>query len=277
MSRPAMIADSHAHLDMKHFETDRDAVVARATAGGVGLIVTIGTGRPGDPSVRRTLELADTYQVVLAGIGVHPHDAAFADEEYLQELTALAQHPKVVLWGEIGLDYYYDSSPRDIQRRLFRRQLRLARELRLPVSIHCRDAWADLEHIVREESDAGPLRGILHSFTGTRDHAEVFAKLGFLISFSGVITFRNAAGIREAAQALQLDQVLVETDCPYLAPVPHRGRRNEPAFVADVARGLADTMGVTQEELARATLLNLRSLIGLEDNCFRSSPSSAEL
>ena len=272
-----MIADSHAHLDMQQFEADRDDVVARAITGGVGLIVTIGTGRPGDPSVPRTLELAETYEVVLAGIGVHPHDAALADDRYLRELTALARHSKVVLWGEIGLDYHYDNSPRDVQRRLFRRQLQLAGELQLPVSIHCRDAWADLECIVREECTAGRLRGILHSFTGTRHEAEVFAGLGFLISFSGMITFRNAVRIREAAQALQLDQVLVETDCPYLAPVPHRGRRNEPAFVVDVARGLADTMGVSLAELARATLRNLRGLIGPEDNCCRSSPGTAKL
>ncbi len=272
-----MIADSHAHLDMQEFDTDRDAVVARAIAAGVGLIITIGTGRPGGPSVARTLEITDTHQVVLAGIGVHPHDAAYADEKYLQELAAQARHSKVVLWGEIGLDYHYDNSPRDVQRRLFRRQLQVARELQLPVSIHCRDAWSDLEHIVREECASGRLRGILHSFTGTRRDAETFAGLGFLISFSGMITFRNAAGIREAAQALKPDQVLVETDCPYLAPVPHRGKRNEPAFAADVARGLANAMGVTQQELARATLSNLRGLIGLEDNCCRSSPGAAEL
>ncbi len=272
-----MIADSHAHLDMQQFEADCEAVVARAIAAGVESIVTIGTGRPGDPSVARTLRLAETYEVVLAGIGVHPHDAALADEGYLQELATLARYSRVVLWGEIGLDYHYDNSPRDIQRQLFRRQLQLATELQLPVSIHCRDAWPDLERIVREECAAGRLRGILHSFTGTRHEAELFAGLGFLISFSGMITFRSAVRIREAAQALQLDQVLVETDCPYLAPVPYRGRRNEPAFVVDVARGLANAMGVDQEELARATVRNLRSLIGMEDNCCRSSPGSVKL
>ncbi|NWG13297.1 MAG: TatD family hydrolase [Acidobacteria bacterium] len=273
-----MIADSHAHLDMEQFEADREAVVARAVARGVALIITIGTGKPQHTSVQRTLEIAETYRNVRAGIGVHPHDASSADEGYLQELAVLARHPGVVLWGEIGLDYHYNHSPGDIQRRLFRRQLQLAGELNLPVCIHCRDAWDDLECIVREESSSsGRARGILHSFTGTRREAETFAALGFLISFSGMITFKNAAAIREAAQALRLDQVLVETDCPYLAPVPHRGRRNEPAFVVDVARGLAQAMGVSYEDLARETLLNLRRLIGEDDNYRASAPASAQL
>lgn len=272
-----MIADSHAHLDMPQFEADRDAVIARAVAAGVEMIVTIGTAKPGDPSVRNTLELAEKHEVVCAGIGVHPHDARFADEGYLGELIALVRHPKIVLWGEIGLDYHYDSSPREAQRRLFRRQLQIARDVGLPVSIHCRDAWADLVAIIREECASDPAPGILHSFTGTASEARLLAAMGFMISFSGMITFRNAANLREAAQALRLDQVLIETDCPYLAPVPHRGRRNEPAFVVDVGRGLAATMGVGCEDLGRATLHNLRALLGLNDNRRGSSPASTEL
>jgi len=261
-----MIADSHAHLDMPQFEADQDAVVARAAAAGVGLIVAIGTARPGNPSIARTMELADKHAAVYAAIGVHPHDAQFVDEGFLEELIALVCRPKVVLWGEIGLDYHYDNSPREIQRRIFRRQLQIAREVGLPVSIHCRDAWEDLYRIVREEGTPGRLSGVLHSFSGTASDAVSFAGMGFLISFSGMITFRNAARIREAAQALRLDQVLVETDCPYLAPVPHRGVRNEPAFAIDVARGLAAAMGVSYDELASATQQNLQGLLGVGDN-----------
>jgi TatD DNase family protein len=258
-----MIADSHAHLDMPDFERDLDDVLFRAVSAGVDLIVTIGTARPGDPSVGRTLGLAESREFIYAGIGVHPHDARFADGEYLSRLEAAAGHPKVVLWGEIGLDYYYDNSPREAQCSALRRQLQIARGRNLPVSIHCRDAWPDLLRILGEECGRGHPGGILHSFTGTRQEAQAFADLGFMISFSGIITFKKSTGIREAARALRLDQVLVETDCPYLAPIPHRGRRNEPAFVVNVARSLASAMGVGLPDLASATSENLRRLLRL--------------
>jgi TatD DNase family protein len=257
-----MIADSHAHLDMTDFGEDLEEVLARATSAGLDLILTIGTARPGDDCVDRTLKLAEEHNFIYAAIGVHPHDARLADGDYFSRLEAVAEHPKVVLWGEIGLDYHYDNSPREVQRRALRHQLQIARRKSMPISIHCRDAWPDLLLILGEEWSGGHPGGILHSFTGTRHHAQAFADLGFLVSFSGMITFKKAEGIREAARSLRLDQVLVETDCPYLAPVPHRGKRNEPAFVIDVARGLAATMGVELSDVAAATSKNLRRLLG---------------
>ncbi len=257
-----MIADSHAHLDMPEFGADLEEVLSRAIAAGLDLIVTIGTGRPGDDGIERTLRLAERHDFVFAAVGVHPHDARLADDDYLSWLETVAEHPKVVLWGEIGLDYHYDNSPRADQCRALRRQLQIARRKSLPVSIHCRDAWPDLLTILGEEWSGAHPGGILHSFTGTEHDAQVFADLGFLISFSGMVTFKKADGIREAARSMRPDQVLVETDCPYLAPVPHRGKRNEPAFVVDVARGLAATMGVGLPEIAAATSRNLRRLLG---------------
>jgi TatD DNase family protein len=266
-----MIADSHAHLDMPEFGADLEAVLSRAVAAGLDLIVTVGTGRPGDDCIERTLRIAEEHDFVLAAVGVHPHDARLADDDYLSYLEAVAEHPKVVLWGEIGLDYHYDSSPRADQCRALRRQLQIARRKNLPVSIHCRDAWSDLLTILGEEWNGAHPGGILHSYTGTRHDAQVYADLGLLISFSGIVTFKKADGIREAARSLRLDQVLVETDCPYLAPVPHRGRRNEPAFVVDVARGLAEAMGVELTVIAAATSKNLRRLLG--PRCKSSSAS----
>jgi TatD DNase family protein len=257
-----MIADSHAHLDMPDFRDDLEEVLSRAISAGLDLIVTVGTARPGHDCVERTLKLAQDYDFVFAALGVHPHDARFADDNYLSRLEAAAGHSKVVLWGEIGLDYHYDHSPREAQCRALRCQLQIARRRNMPVSIHCRDAWPDLLRILGEEWGGGHPGGILHSFTGTRDQAQAFADLGFLISFSGIVTFKKADEIREAARSLRLDQVLVETDCPYLAPVPHRGRRNEPAFVIDVARSLAAAMGVEMSEVAAATSRNLQRLLG---------------
>jgi TatD DNase family protein len=258
-----MIADSHSHLDMPQFDSDRDDVIRRARDGGVDLLITIGTGNPAESSIEKALDLAEKHDFILAGIGVHPHDARLPDEPYWEQMDRWARHDKVVLWGEIGLDYHYDHSPRETQRLVFRRQLRMAREHNLPVSIHCRDAWPDLIAILREEWDVNTQRGILHSFTGDREQARECAAMGFLISFSGIVTFKNADSLRDAARSLSLDQILVETDAPFLAPVPHRGRRNEPAYVVDVARGLAQTLGVTFDEIAHHTSRNLRSLIRL--------------
>ncbi len=256
-----MIADSHAHLDMPQFDADRDEVIRRARAAGVALIVSIGTGSPDSRSIETTLSLAEAYESVYAGIGVHPHDARRADEGLWQSMERWARHPKVVLWGEIGLDYYYHHSPRDAQLEVFRRQLRLAADRGLPLSIHCRDAWPDLLAVLRTEWRHDSRSGILHSFTGDVEQARECAGMGFLISFSGMVTFKNAGALRAAAQSVPLDRLLVETDSPYLAPVPHRGKRNEPAYVVDVARGLAVTLGVDFETLARETTANLRRLL----------------
>lgn len=258
-----MIADSHLHLDSPAFDSDRAEVIRRARDAGVDLLLTIGTGSPGDSSIENTLALADAHDCIYAGIGVHPHDARLATDAYWERLRGWAGHPKVVLWGEIGLDYHYDNSPREVQREVFRRQLRLARELQMPVSIHCREAWPDLMGILREERGDTPLSGIIHSFTGAVEEATACASLGLLISFSGIVTFKNAGALREAARGLELDRILVETDSPYLAPVPYRGKRNEPAFVVEVARALAEILGVSMEEVAGSSRSNLLGLLGL--------------
>ena len=259
-----MFVDSHAHLDMPEFEADLEAVLNRARAAGVALIVTIGTGNPYEGSVERTLALAGRSDWLRAGIGVHPHDSRLADEAYWVKMSEWAAHPEVVLWGEIGLDYYYDHSRRDIQRSVFRRQLDMARERRLPVSIHCREAWADLLPILEEAARGDAPRGILHSFSGTLDQARACVDLGFLISFSGIVTFKNAEPLRQVVAGLGLEALVVETDSPYLAPVPHRGKRNEPAFVVDVARAVAAVLEVDLEEVARRTTRNIRDLLRLD-------------
>jgi TatD DNase family protein len=258
-----MIADSHAHLEMSQFDVDRADVIQRALDAGLELIIAVGTGNPEDRSIERTLILAENHDFIYAAIGVHPHDARLVDSAYWEELERRMEHPKVVLLGEIGLDYYYDNSPREIQRDAFRRQLRMARRRELPIVVHCRDAWPDLVTILREEWSGSPPGGVLHSFTGNREQALEGAELGFLISFSGIVTFKNAEALRDAARALSADQMLIETDCPYLAPVPHRGKRNEPAFVADVARTLAAVRQTEFEVLALKTTQNLRRLTGL--------------
>jgi len=258
-----MLVDSHAHIEMPQFDADRSEVIQRAKDAGLGLVIAVGTGNPQDHSIERTLNLADSHEFIYAAIGVHPHDARLADAAYWKELERAVEHPKVVLWGEIGLDYYYDYSPRDVQRDAFRTQLQMARRRGIPVSIHCRDAWTDLVTILREEWSGDHPGGVLHSFTGNREQALEGVALGFLISFSGIVTFKSAETLRDAARALSPDQILIETDCPYLAPVPHRGKRNEPAFVEEVARSLAATRVTEFEEIALNTSQNLRRLIGL--------------
>ncbi len=256
-----MLIDSHAHLDMPQFDDDRHDVIQRARDAGVEFIIAIGTGAPQGTSIEKTFELAERYDFIWAGIGVSPHDARLADERYLEKLEVCAEHPKVVLWGEIGLDYYHDLSPRDVQQDVLRRQLRIAKRRRLPVVLHCRDAWPDLMCILRAEYSGATRGGLFHSFTGTRDQALAGAEFGFLISFSGILTFKNAVVLREAAQVLEPNQILVETDCPYLAPIPHRGKRCEPAFVMDTARNLAQIRGTDLDAIAQQTSDNARRLL----------------
>lgn len=256
-----MLIDSHAHLDMPQFDNDRHDVIQRARDAGVEFIVAIGTGTPEGSSIEKTLELAERYEFIWAGIGVSPHDARLADERYLEKLEACAEHPKVVLWGEIGLDYYHDLSPRDAQRDVLRRQLRIAQRRGLPVALHCRDAWPDLMRILHEEYSGADRRGLFHSFTGTPEQALAGAEIGFRISFSGIATFKNAGEIREASRVLDPTRILVETDCPYLAPVPHRGKRCEPAFVMDTARILSQVRGTDLDVFSRQTSDNVRALL----------------
>jgi TatD DNase family protein len=256
-----MIVDTHAHLDMPQFDSDRREVIQRARDAGVELLLSIGTGSPEGDSIAKTIRIAEEYPFVKAAIGVSPHDAKLVTPEYLDELEAVAGHPSVVLWGEIGLDYYHDLSPRDVQKDIFRRQLRIANRLDLPVAIHCRDSWPDAIEILREEYPHGYEKVVMHSFTGSKEQALEAAALGYWLSFSGIATFRNADALRAAACAIHLDRMLVETDCPYLAPVPHRGKRNEPAWVVDTARALAGIRGMDYEDFASAICRNVGRLL----------------
>jgi len=251
-----MIVDSHVHLDLPQFDADRSEVIRRARDAGVEILLAIAMAGPDRSSVAKTLELADAHDFVFAAVGVHPHDARAADPAYVREIARYFDHPKVVFWGEIGLDYHYRNSPADKQRSAFRSQLRLARERSLPLVIHWRDAWADLLAILKEESGGNRYRGILHNFTGDAEFARMCVELGLLISFSGILTFHGSDQVREAARSLRLDQVLIETDAPYVAPAPHRGRRNEPSYITDVARALAEAMDVAIEDIERNTTRN---------------------
>jgi TatD DNase family protein len=255
-----MYVDSHAHIEGKEFDADREAVIQRALDAGVQTIVCVGDGEVAADSHAAAFRLAEEYSFIYTTVGVHPHEARLLDDELCERLEDLSQHSKVIAWGEIGLDYHYDNSPRDVQREAFRKQLRMARERRLPVVIHTREAEADTLAILNEEWNESGLGGVIHCFTGTRSFAEAAVELGFYISFSGVVTFKNAGELRETARALPLDRILIETDSPFLAPVPYRGRRNEPAFVVETARAIAELRALDSGEFARATSDNFRSL-----------------
>jgi len=247
------LIDSHCHLDFPDFAGELDAVVARACAAGVERMVTISTRVAKGAGL---VAIAERFRDVYFTIGTHPHEAANEPDTDAAAIRAFANHPKCVGIGEAGLDYHYDHAPRDIAKRVFRAQIALARELDLPLVIHTRDAEDDTTAILREEMGQGRFAAILHCFTGSRELAEVGLELGLSISFSGVLTFKTAANLREIARDAPLDRLLVETDAPYLAPVPHRGRRNEPAFVVETARVLAEARGVTPEQIADATRAN---------------------
>ncbi|MEE9204177.1 MAG: TatD family hydrolase [Nitrospirales bacterium] len=230
-----MLIDTHTHLDDRRFDRDREGVVARAQEAGVHTFITIGCDLA---TSRAAVALADRYRFVYATVGVHPHEVKHMKDTWVTELRDLARHPKVLAYGEIGLDYHYDHSPRDIQRARFRDQVRLARELTLPIVIHTREAQEDTIGILKEER-ASELGGVFHCFSGDAWLAKDALDLGFYVSFSGVITFHNATMLREIAVTVPMDRLLIETDCPYLTPVPHRGKRNEPAYVKLVAEQIA--------------------------------------
>lgn len=246
--------DSHAHLDMERFDEDRADVIARARSHGVDKILSLAMIDE-DDSYENAFRVVDEFEL-LSAVGCHPHDAKIFDPKGGEALVErLAAKDAVLAIGEIGLDYHYNLSTPDEQREVFRRQIRLARKLRLPVIVHHRDAEADLLQILDEES-ASEIGGILHSFTASLATARAAIDHGFLISFSGIVTFKNAAELREVARALPLDKLLVETDCPYLAPVPHRGKRNEPVFVRETASCLAQLHGVSDDVVEAATDAN---------------------
>ena len=249
------LVDSHCHLDDSKFDDDREQAIERALAAGVTRMLAIGTA-DGPPDLEVAIRLAERYPFIYATIGVHPHDAAKASEETFARLRELAAHPKVIAIGEIGLDYHYDFSPRDVQRAVFDRQLAIAADAAKPIVIHTREAWDDtLLHIT-----ALPHGGIMHCFTGDSAQARQALDLGFHLSFGGVLTFPKAEGLREASRIVPDDRILVETDCPYLAPVPHRGKRNEPAFVVETARRLAAERETTTEAIAELTTRNFERL-----------------
>jgi TatD DNase family protein len=250
------LVDTHCHLDDEKFDADRDQVIERALAAGLELMMAIGTGGELDVAIRQ----AERYPFIYATVGVHPHDAASATPETFARLRDLAGHPKVLAIGEIGLDYHYDFSPRDVQRSVFDRQLELAAAVQKPIVIHTREAWEDTMAQVTALGACLPHGGIMHCFTGDTEQARQALTLGFHLSFGGVLTFPNAESLREAARIAPENRLLVETDCPYLAPVPHRGKRNEPAFVVDTARRLAQVRGATLEAIAACTTRNFRNL-----------------
>lgn len=258
-----MYIDSHAHIEGREFDADRKAVIQRALDAGIEIIVCVGNGEVAADSHVAAFHVAEEYAFIYTTVGVHPHEASLLDDNLCAKLMDLSQHPKVIAWGEIGLDYHYDNSPREVQREAFRRQLRMAQERQLPISIHTREAEADTLAILDEEwTDAG-VRGVIHCFTGTRAFAEAAVDRGFLISFSGVITFKKAEALQNTAKSLGLDNLLIETDSPFLAPVPYRGRRNEPAYVVETARTIAELCGVEAEEIGRVTSENFKRLFKL--------------
>jgi TatD DNase family protein len=255
-----MFIDSHAHLDGKQFASDRDEVITRAREAGVVNMVAIGNGD--GPNFDCGIQLAEKYDFIYATIGIHPHEARFADQAAYDEMVRLARHPKIIAWGEIGLDYYYDHSPRETQKQVFAQQMELAAAAKLPIVIHCRpseggdDAWEDCLGMIQNEWSSKALGGILHCFTGTWAQARRALDMGFMISFAGNLTFPKAQQIRDAAMEVPLGRMLIETDSPYLAPVPHRGKRNEPAFVKETAAKLGELRGLTMDQVGEHTSRN---------------------
>jgi TatD DNase family protein len=247
------LVDSHCHIDMPQFDADRDEVVARARAAGVQEMLLVG-GVDAEQGHLRALRVADSLGFPVSA-GVHPHEAKLATEGVYDELRGLAREGRIVAIGEIGLDFHYDHSPREVQREVFRRQVRLAREVGLPVIIHTREADDETATLLEEEG-AAEAGGVIHCFTGGPDLARRAIGLGFFVSFSGIAAFPRSEGIQEVARTLPLDRLLVETDAPFLAPPPHRGKRNEPAFVVDVARKVAALRGVGVEEVGAAAAAN---------------------
>jgi len=267
--RPIFV-DSHAHLETEQFEADREQVIARAREAGIETILAIGSGT-GPGSLDCAIRLAEQHDFIYATIGIHPHEAKLARDPDFEEMVQLATRPKVIAWGEIGLDYFYDHSPRDIQQQVFLRQLEMAQAAKLPIVIHCRpsdgtdDAWEDCLTLLRERWAGNGLGGILHCFTGTMAHATRALDMGFMISFAGNVTFPKAQPIRDAAKQVPLDRMLIETDSPFLAPVPHRGKRNEPSFVKETARQIGEIRGQSMEDIGFQTANNFYRFFSLHE------------
>ena len=249
--------DSHAHLDDPRFSEDRDEVIKRAQDAGLESIITIGCDLK---TSRAAVELADRYDLIYATVGVHPHEAKSADDSVYDELRRLAAHDKVVAWGEIGLDYHYMHSLKEVQLRVFREQIHLAKELGLPLVIHMREAQADTLTVLKKEG-ASQIGGVFHCFSGDLNTAQAAPEMNFMISVAGVVTFPKAHRLQEVVQKTSLDHLMIETDCPYLTPVPYRGKRNEPCHVRHVAEKIAELKpAVSYEDVARITSNNAKRL-----------------
>jgi TatD DNase family protein len=263
-----MFLDSHAHLDGTQFAADREATIQRAYDAGIRALLAIGNG-DGPDDIGCAIPFAERYPWIYASIGVHPHEARLLTPAHLDNMRGLARHPRVIAIGEIGLDYHYDYSPRDVQQRIFRQQLELAAEVQLPILIHCRpsqnssNAWDDLLAILHEHWAATGLGGVMHCFTGEPAQAHASLDLGFILSFAGNISYPKAQNIRDAAAVVPLDRFFLETDCPYLAPVPHRGKRNEPAFVIETTRHFAQLRSLTPEDAGSLALENFQRFFQL--------------
>jgi TatD DNase family protein len=252
------LIDSHAHIQGKEYHGETAAVIERAVQAGVAQIVVVG-GAGDMSSNTAAIALAESWGNLYATVGMHPHDAKDVGEPDLQELRQLAAHPKVIAVGETGLDYYYNHSPQEVQRRVFAQFIRLAEEAGLPLVVHERDASSEALELLHSEG-AGKIRGVIHCFTGDYDAARAYLDLGFYLSFTGIITFKNAEALRDVVRKVPLEKMLVETDSPYLTPVPHRGKRNEPAYVRFVAETVARVKGIPLEEVAQTTTRNVRQL-----------------
>lgn len=253
-----MYFDSHAHLDDPRFEQDLEEILARMRENGVTGMMNIGCDLP---SSERSIELAERFDWVWAAVGSHPDDAGIVDAARIERYRALCKHPRVKAVGEIGLDYHYEDVPRDVQQQAFRAQMQLAREAGLPVVVHEREAHGDAMEILDEFPD---VTGVFHCYSGSAEMAKELVRRGWYVGFTGVVTFKNARRAVETVEALPLDRILIETDCPYMAPEPYRGRRNDPSFVPLVAARIADIKGISPEEAGRITRENAARLFRLE-------------
>ena len=254
-----MLFDTHAHLDDVKFKGETDEVILRANEQEVSLIVNVGYNLR---HARQSIALAEKYDFIYASVGLHPHDAKDGDKSFWEEIYKLARHPKVVALGEMGLDYYWDNSPRDVQRDVFRQQIGAAKDLKLPIIIHDRDAHQDVLTIVKEEG-ALEVGGVFHAYSGSWEMTKEILDLGFFISIGGPVTFKNAKKILEVVEKVPLESLLIETDCPYLTPDPYRGKRNEPGYIKLVAEKIAQIKNISYEEVASATKENGMRLFGI--------------
>ncbi len=254
-----MLFDTHVHLNAEQYTEDLTEVINRALSEGVSQMVVVGFDRP---TIKKAIELAEAYDFLYASVGWHPVDAIDMTEEDLLWIEKLAQHPKVVALGEMGLDYYWDKSPKDIQKDVFRKQIQLARRVKLPIIIHNRDATADIIEILKQEK-AEEVGGIMHCFSGSPEIALECIKMNFYISLGGPVTFKNAKQPKKVAEMVPLERLLIETDCPYLTPHPFRGKRNEPKYVKLVAEQIAEIKGITLEEVSKATTENANKVFDI--------------